>query len=70
MSSTVTISRAARQQTRADQTDRIAREIVAAETAKRQEKTARLRLSRLERDAIEQADKTTAFAKKKRKAIR
>lgn len=70
MSSTITISRTTRQQTRADLTDRIAREIVAAETAKRQEKTARLRLSRLERDAIEQADKPTASAKKKRKSVR
>ena len=55
MSSANTLSRAARQATRADITDRIARTIIATETAQRQHQTARLRSARLRKEAAERA---------------
>lgn len=70
MSSTDTLSRAARQATRADVTDRIAREIIAAETARRQQQTARLRSARLRKEAAERVAKPVARAQTQRKVAR
>jgi|GEM_PF-4852556 len=70
MSSANTLSRAARQVTRADVTDRIAREIIATETARRQQQTARLRSARLRKEAAERAAKPAARAQTPRKVAR
>ena len=70
MSST-TVSRATRAETRADVTDRVAREIIETETAARQQQIARLRSKRLRKEAAERAAKgTTAPLPKQRKATR
>lgn len=70
MSSANTLSRAARQATRADVTDRIAREIIATETARRQQQTARLRSARLRKEAAERAAKPAARVQTPRKVAR
>lgn len=70
MSSANTLSRAARQATRADVTDQIAREIIATETARRQQQTARLRSARLRKEAAERAAEPAARTKTQRKVAR
>lgn len=70
MSSANTLSRAARQATRAEVTDRIAREIITTETARRQQQTARLRSARLRTEAAERAAQPAARAQTQRKAAR
>lgn len=70
MSSANTLSRATQQATRADVTDRVAREIIATETARRQQQTARLRSARLRKEAAERAAKPAAPAPKQRKVAR
>ena len=70
MSSTNTLFRATKQETRADVTDRIARELIAADLAGRQQQTARLRAARLRKEAAERAAKPVAPARKPRKAAR
>ena len=70
MSSANTLSRAARQATRAEVTDRIAREIIATETARRQQQTARLRSARLQKEAAERAAKPAGRVQKQRKVAR
>lgn len=70
MSSANTLSRAARQATRADVTDRIAREIIASETAQRQQQTAQLRSARLQKEAAERAAKPAGRVQKQRKVAR
>ena len=70
MSFTNTLSRAARQETRADVTDRIAREIITAETVQRQQQTASLRAARLKKEALEHGAKRAALVRTQRKAAR
>ena len=70
MSSTNTLFRATKQETRADFTDRIARELIAADVARRQQQTARLRAARLRKEAEERAAMPVAPARKPRKAAR
>ena len=70
MSSANTLSRAARQATRAEVTDRIACEIIATETARRQQQTARLRSARLRTEAAERAAQPAAPAQTQRKVAR
>lgn len=70
MSSANPLSRAAQQATRAEVTDRIAREIIATETARRQQQTARLRSARLRKEAAEAAAKPVVRAQKQGKVAR
>lgn len=70
MSSANTLSRAARQATRAEVTDQIAREIIATETAQRQQQTARLRSARLRKEAAERAAQPTTRTRTQRKVAR
>lgn len=70
MSSTNTLFRATKQETRADVTDRIARELIAADVARRQQQTARLRAARLRKEAAERAAPPVVPARKPRKAAR
>jgi hypothetical protein len=70
MSSTKTLFQATRPETRADVTDRIARELIAAETVRRQQQTARLRSARLRKEAAERAARHAAPIQKQRKTAR
>ena len=70
MSSTNTLFRATKQETRADVTDRIARELIAADLAGRQQQTARLRSARLRKEAAERAAQPTTRTRTQRKVAR
>lgn len=70
MSSTKTLFRATKQETRADVTDRAAREIIDAETAAREQQIARLRTARLRKEAAERTAARAAPVPRQRKAAR
>lgn len=70
MSSTTTLPRPTSKESRAEVTDRIAREMIEAETARRQQQTARLRSARLKREAVQSPAAPAAPVKKPRKAAR
>ena len=67
MSSSNTLSRLTRTETKADLTDRAAREIIDAEAIARDNRIARLRSLRLQSEAAERAARKTKPASKARK---
>ena len=70
MSSPKTLFRSFKQETRADITDRAAREIIEAETAARLQQTVRLRSARLRKEAVERTAERSAVILKQRKVAR
>ncbi|MRX49547.1 hypothetical protein GI374_03625 [Paracoccus sp. S-4012] len=68
MSSTRALFTTSRPETRADITDRAAREIIEAETAARRQLIARLRSARLRKEAAERTVKRAAPLPKRNKA--
>jgi hypothetical protein len=67
MSSSTTLSRLTRTETKADLTDRAAREIIDAEAIARDNRIARLRSLRLQSEAAERAARKAKPASKARK---
>lgn len=65
---TETLFRATRQESKADITDRAAREIIEAETVARQQQMERLRASRLMKEAADRAAAQAASSPKAKKA--
>lgn len=70
MSFTSTQFQATRPETRAEVTDRIAREIIDAENAAREQQVERLRTARLRKEAAERSAPRPAPAPKRRVAAR
>lgn len=69
MQSRETLPRRSRQESRADSTDRAAREIIDAEGAAHEEKTVRLRSARLAREAAERAAQPAPRRKPAKKSV-
>lgn len=70
MSSTKTLFRSIKQESRADVTDRAAREIIEAQTAARTQQTARLRSARMIKETAERTVSQSAAIPGKRKSAR